>query len=64
MLEAERGKYKVSIAHGEVFIDARKERNPLYFHEPVSIPSIEDLKDLFIAIGSALDQYYATRTEQ
>lgn len=58
--EASRGKYRVFIAAGQPVIEARKEDSPYYVRQPVFIENVEDLKDLFVAIASVLNQIYET----
>ena len=56
--ESSRGKYHVFIVSGIPIIEARKEDSPYYVKQSVFIENVEDLKDLFVAIASVLNQVY------
>lgn len=58
LVEAERGKYRVLVSCGIPIIEARKEDSPYYVKQSVFIENVEDLKNLFIAIASVLNQIY------
>lgn len=59
-VEASRGKYHVIVAVGKPIIEARKEDSTFYVPQPLFIENVDDLKDLFIAIASVLNQIYGT----
>lgn len=58
--EALRGKYHVLLVGNGVVIEARKEDSPYYVKQNIFIENKEDLKDLFVAIASVLNQAYDT----
>jgi hypothetical protein len=58
--EAERGKYKVRAVGNKVVVEAKKDDSPYYVPQSIFIENISDLKDLFIAIASVLNQIYGT----
>ena len=56
--ESERGKYHVIVVGDNVVIEAKKEDSPYYVKQNIFIENIEDLRDLFVTIGSVLNQAY------
>jgi len=60
IVEAERGKYRVLVSCGIPIIEARKEDSPFYVKQIIFIENVEDLKNLFVAIGSVLNQIYGS----
>jgi hypothetical protein len=56
MYQSEVGKYRVIVSMGITVIEARKEDSPYYVKQSVLIENTKDLEDLFVAIGSVLDQ--------
>lgn len=59
-VESIRGKYRVVLAANQPIIEAKKEDSPYYVRQSIYIENVEDLKDLFIAIGSVLNKIYGT----
>jgi len=60
IVEAERGKYRVLVSCGIPIIEARKEDSPFYVKQIIFIENVEDLKNLFVAIGSVLNKIYGS----
>lgn len=57
-LESEVGNYRVEV-HGEhVRILARKSDSPYFVPQSILVESINDLRDLYIAIGLVLNEYH------
>jgi len=60
MEKSERGKYRVYVAEKKPIIEAKKDDSPFYIIQPIFMENVDDLKDLFVAIASVLNQIYDT----
>jgi hypothetical protein len=58
MYQSEAGKYRVTVSVGRPTIEARREDSPFYVKQSLFIENVIDLENLFIAIGSVLDQVH------
>jgi hypothetical protein len=59
-VESSRGKYHVFMVEKLPVIEAKKDDSPFYLRQSILMEDVEDLKNLFIAIASVLNQIYDT----